>query len=397
MSRANSGLSPRILSATIPVAFVVIVAGPNLPNPLLPLYGRTLGLDPADLSIVYSSFLIALTITLAAMARPRMQSRPGAALVAALLMAVVADLVLSLATHPALIVGRALNGISLGLGTGAAASLALALRGERARTLAATGTIVGAVVGSIIAVTLAQFGPAPLIAGYAIHAAVTCAALIAVIVGLVRWPRSSWALDRQVAINTAVPRDLPARWTGYLMGSLAWISGGIIVALVPLAISQDLNTTSLLIAGLGTIALLVFANIGQFSVGGRSIRHMSALAMICMGAGVVIIAASVAAGLVPFVVLGCAFVGFGQGAGYRLGLRIASAGLTPRLQGGRASVYACISYAACALFVIAGGEVATRVGLTNGLWIVAAVLTPLFVVAASTASRRARERVPQHE
>lgn len=367
------------LARIVGLAFLTVGIGTQLATPLLPSYGRQLGLGVADLSAVYSVFLIALVPVLLVMTIHRMQSHPVLFLFLGLLATMAADVAYLTVSLPGLLVGRALSGISLGFGAGAAATLTLALIGERGRTMVATVTIVGALSGTGGAVLVAEFAPAPLVTGFGVHFVLAAAAVAMVGVGLRPSRTRSLPVDA-ARVSEAAEAPGPPLWIGYLLGSMAFTVGGLVVALVPLSATIAFASTSLVLANSASISMLVLANIGQYSLARASMRWATVISALSIAAGGLMAALGLTVASLPLVIAGCGIAGIGQGLGYRTGMKIVMAGLTPRQQGVGTSVYSCVAYGACAILVFGSGLVVRSLGNITGMW---AVLGALVVPAAA--------------
>ncbi|GAA4181669.1 hypothetical protein [Gryllotalpicola koreensis] len=402
MSRAA-----RAATAIPSLAFTLVVAGQNVPNALLPEYDRRLGLGAVGLAIVFSIYLAALVVTLIVMSRPVLQRRPVLNLVIAAFVAICGDGALLVGSLPALLAGRALMGVAVGLGTGSAAAAAVTLIGERGRTVTATGNVVGAVVGTLLGAVAAELSGG-LTLGYVIHAAATAVMLILLATAGVR------ALARardagpaagapQASLEPHPPGSSLRLALGFLAGLSAWGTASLVIAFVPSAITHNLGSASLLLASVGTLVLLVAASIGQFALMFTRSRWTVWAAIALTAVGLPMLTIGILAGALPLVLIGCAALGGAQGGGYRIGLRLVSVGLDPASQGARASAYACVSYGGSVVIVVVasfigggGGEVAalvTSAGILAMLISATAVTALIGTRAVLPGDRRRSERM----
>lgn len=385
-SRARTELSASVVA----VAFLVVAAGPNMPIPLLPYYGQTLGLGAPELAVVFSSYFMLLVPALLLMSRPGAQRWPKPMLAVALAFAVLADAVLATGAAPLLVLGRMMSALSVAIGTGAAASLALALKGERGRTLTATGTFLGALAGMTVAALIAEFGPAPALLGYVTHGTLACVTLVLASILL---PSVHSAPEVRPAAPTtrATGRggSMPY-WVGLVMGMIAWAGGAVVVGLVPILARDAFGATSLLLASSCAITMLVVGSVTQYLLMGASVRRTGTISLVSFGCGLILLAVAGLTGLVPLLFVSAAILGFGQGPLYRTGLRIATAGLGLHRQGGRASLYASCAFGAAAVYSVTVGVVASAVGAGPGLALACVGLTvPAIIVLARSLRWRA--------
>jgi hypothetical protein len=400
MARIPRSSETRILVWLTPVALITLIAGTSMPSSLLPYYGRALLLSPDILSLIFSTYLVVIVVVLAAMARPAMQTRPTEVLMLALLIAVAADLALAAGTVPSLIAGRVLNGLSGGLGIGAASALALALRGERSRGLAATGTILGGAAGITLGALLGEFSALPGIVPYAVHGLLTVGVIALLAYGMSVGRAKVGVAGPSVIVQPAevggpdLTGRYPARWVGYLLGVIAWIASTIVVALVPIAAGEVLQSGSLIVASLGAITCIGFAAIGQMLFRGTAARSRAIFGLVCTLAGAVILSIASSASSVPVLLLGAAGIGLGQGSLYRVGLLIGCHGLPPRDQGSRASRYAFLAYGVSAAHVSVCGVLMKALGTGAGLALAAVSLIPLIVAAMVAVLWKPRTYLP---
>lgn len=387
-----TGFRPiRFLLLACSVSFVIIMAGAQLSTALLPLYATELSLDPVALSLAYGLYLISLVVALLVSARPSMHGRPGLVLLLALVATLAADIVTGTASLPGFLAGRVLNGLALGFAGGAAASLAVAAQGPRARTIVATSTVVGGLSGTIGAVLLAETLPEPLHLTYVVHGAVTVVLLVVLAVAL----HSARARPRFVPSAEVTEKVFSYRpSTGFVLGTVAWVCGTLIVVLVPNGAMRTIPGVGLVTATLGTVTMLTSAVIAQYALAGLRPRIAMQLSFATLLMGMLALASGLALQLIWLVFVGCAIVGLGEGLGYRSGLRIVSGGLTSRQQGARTSAYSSLAYGASAVVVIAAGGVIAQLGYGLGTFILGLCFIPVtifYMVRIETDYRRGAE------
>jgi MFS family permease len=377
-AQASGGRGALTLAFAVAASLVVVMAGTQIPTPLIPIYGATLNLGPDALSATYAAFLVALVPALLIVAIPSVQRHPQILILIALFTSALADIVLLTTNLPALVVGRALAGLALGITLGAASALALALVGERGRTLAATGTVAGALLGTVGTIALAGLLPDPLHLAYYVHFALALITLVLFVAAL----RGRVATTRVLAPHEPVgaPNDLVPRIVGFVLGALAFAVGAIIVAIGPLGILATVSGATFVVANIAAITMLIVANVSQFSMTRIPVRWAAVVSYGAVAVSLVLLAAGFMSGSLGTVLAGCAVGGVAQGLGYRTGLQIASAGLPPRRQGTRTSLYASIAYALCAAVVVVAGILVTHLGFPTGVWALSGVAVPIAVV-----------------
>lgn len=360
-------------------SFTALIAGANLPVPLLPVYRDVLGLTPTGVALVFSSYLVVLVATLAVMSRVREGPDPWWLLAAALGCALVADGLLLVGSMPGLLLGRLVTGIAIGLGTGAASSIMLSVAGEPGRTVAATGNLVGALVGTAGAAAAAQWLPAPTRVVFVVHAAGVVVLTFAVVIRTRPAPERARDVvpvfasapaslgDENGPGRCAWSRDASRWWGGarrrggYGLGILAWTVAGLVVALVPTTLVAVDAADSVIAATGVVVVFLVAAAVTQFAW--PATRSGVVAALVLVGAGMATLVWAIAVSSLLLALLGCAVTGLGQGPSYRSGMAMVSRGSSSAALGRLASAYACVSYATAAVAVVVAGMLLTASGM----------------------------------
>ncbi|OJY35215.1 MAG: hypothetical protein BGP11_00685 [Rhodobacterales bacterium 65-51] len=343
-------------------AFILLLAGTNTPTPLLPVYREVLGFSPLTMTLTYISYVGALVAVLFVAASPAIASRAPLMLVLSLGLACAADLLLGTGQAPGILAGRALQGLSGGLGTGAAAAVVVAAIGAGGRALSATGNLAGAILGTSASELVLQLtGTRAITLSFHIHA-LACIALSLPLALLLMRRR---ALNQQsIHTGTAnldpVSPILRANWRPLLTGCLTWSALSSAIVFLP---SYFADHGMPLVQALG-IPLLLLASLIVQLASPRMARlwpQLSGLLSIALGLAAILIAAATGQdlpGLAGFVLIGA-----GAGGAYRLSLILLTQGTGAATQGRLASLYAAITYGVTASVVLLAGAVAQRAGL----------------------------------
>lgn len=397
----------RTTGACAALTLCLAIAGVNLPNPLAPLYSDRFHLTPLLQSTLFSVYLAALMLTLAAtVLDPRRRSRTMTdevrTLVTALVLTLAADLVMlaGTAAFPVLLAGRAVAGVAAGLATGSAAAVALAGLGESARTVAAGAAVVGALAANIgggTVATLTGSGTASCLSVYLGHALL--AGILAVaLTGSVRRGRPADVTDAgtgEPSGATPVVRVVGGyrrrhRVAGYLIGVMSWTAAGIVLALVATRVRQTSPDLSLLGAMAPGVVFLAVSWVGQLLVNRRILQLRAWQTALPLVLGLAGLGIALDAGNYAAVLLAAAICGLGQGPCYSLGLATVTHGLPPERQGRAASVYAAVAYGSCGVLTVLAGLLANAAGVAETFTVTAVVC----VVAGVTATLLAGPRLP---
>ncbi|MBB5917110.1 MFS family permease [Nocardia transvalensis] len=362
--------------------FVLVMAQPNLATGMMPYYRHAWALAPLLITVIFAAYLVALTPTLSVLGTP-----PGRAgwwwrIGAGSALGVAADLAMAAADSAWLAcVARICAGLSVGLVTGSLAGLILERRGEGGRTAMASATVLGSAVGTLAAAVVAQYLPAPGVTVYLAHGVLLAAVAVTVLADRAaphHVPASGGA--RSAVAATEPPL------AGYLSGIAAWVSAGLVVALLPSYGAELLGTGNLALLALPVTLYLVSAWVAQRVLPPNVLPAEPVWAQLAIIAGVAL--AAVVSWLPSAVLLLCGGVvaGCGQGIAYRSGLRIVSAATPPDGHARAASRYATVAYLCAAVATLAFGAIATAGSMRDA--VLAAVVVLGVVVSATTLVRR---------
>ncbi|MCE0535440.1 MFS transporter [Kineosporia rhizophila] len=393
---APFGHPHQAVGAVAVAAFCTVLAGVNLPNPLVPLYVDRYGLSPLAQSTLFGLYLLALVLTLVfILSRSERNAASGeraaAILMTALLLTIAADVLMVFGAEvlPFLLAGRMVSGVGVALATGASATLALAGLGEQARTVVASGAVIGSLIGNVGGGFLGSVLPTPQTLVFVAHLALT-ALVLAVLVLLSRAPRSSAPKARAGERSGALwkadygPRH---RAAGLLLGAMAWSAAGVVLALVPGALRSAVPSMSLLAAVFPGGAFLTAAWVGQVICGRRLLRMRAWQLSIPVVGGMAMIALALETADLTLLVAGAIVCGSGQGPAYSLGLATVTHGLSAGHQGRSASVFAAIAYGTCGVVTIATGALARAVGVPSAVEALTVVLAGVALIVAALAGR----------
>ena len=283
---------------------------------------------------------------------------------------------------PLLMTGRVLSGLSAGIFTGTATAtlIDLAPDGRRGRaTLVATMANMGALgAGPLLTGLLSQWAGSPLRLTFWVDLALLVPAAIGI-----------WAMPEPVA-STSHPQLRPQALKVpmemrpmFIEPALAGFAGfavlGLLTAVTPAFLGQELGVTSRAIVG-----LVVFSVFAASLVGQLALEFIPERAAIPTGAGALIagmgsLALGLAASSLALLVLGCVIAGFGQGLSFRGGLMQVNERAPAAERGAVASSFFVVMYIAISVPVIGEGVLAQAVGLRAAGLVFAALVAALSV------------------
>ncbi|KQQ08496.1 MFS transporter [Rathayibacter sp. Leaf296] len=376
------------------VLLLLSVGSSALPSPLYPVYAATWNLSPLLLTGAFAVYVVGLLLALlcAGSLSDFVGRKP--VLIVGTLGAVLSMVIFVLADgYAALMIGRAVQGLSVGLLLGTLGATLLDHSLERRPALAGVlngvtpPTALGA--GALSSGVLVEWAPAPEQLIYIVFGA----SLLVVAVLLLLIPetveRQPGAV-RSLVPTMAVPADsqrLLRDVSGALIAS--WALAGLYLSLVPSLLTGVFDVHSHFAAG-GVIA--VFAGCGAvtgFALQRMDPRRELIIGLVALIVGPVVSVISVLSGGLPGVIVGTAIAGIGFGAGFQSGLRMLLATAASEHRAGLLSTIYVISYLAFGLPSVVAGIVDPYTGLVAaftgyGVLVVAAALVALILQLRSS-------------
>jgi MFS family permease len=376
-------LGRRLGFAAAAFALAITMLGTTLPTPLYGLYRQQFGFSELMITVIFATYAAGVIASLLLFGRLSDQiGRRRVLLPGLVLSALSAVCFLTANGLPLLLAGRVLSGLSAGIFTGSATAtlIDLAPGGRRGRaTLVAAMANMGALgTGPLLAGLLSQWAGSPLRLTFWVDLALLVPAAIGI-----------WAMPEPIASTSRaqlrpqalrVPREMRSTFIdAALAGSAGFAVLGLMTAVTPDFLGQELGVTSRAIVGLVVFALFAASLAGQLAL-----EVIPERAAIPSGAGALIVgmgslALSLAISSLALLVLGAVIAGFGQGLSFRGGLTQVNERAPAAQRGTVASAFFVVMYIAISLPVIGEGVLAQAVGLR------AAGLTFAAVVAALSA------------
>lgn len=376
--------------ALLIAAFTVVMAGPNLPTPLLAGYRAALGLDAFGLTVLFSAYLIALVAVLFGVGRVARRSTPRTLLLGGLLLSVASDVCLAwgATTLTGVLAGRVLSGFAVGLSTGTVSVLLRHHGGARAASATALCALLGSAAGTTLTAALAEYLPLPRVLTYVTHA-VTCLVCAALVLGV-----RAYAEPRRADTGSGghggavVRRGMLGRFSvACAAGAGAWVTAGLMVALVPSYTAELLGASNLVVAVSPVVLYLLAACAGSTAAGRRSPRSELVAAPALMAAGLALTALSGPARSLVLLLIGAGLTGAGQGLAFRGGLSAALATANRAREGAAASRFSALAYLGTAVTTLGMGVLTGQLGLDAAFrW--AAALFALYALVTGWLTRR---------
>jgi MFS family permease len=374
-------LGRRLGFAAAAFALAVAMLGTTLPTPLYGLYRQQFGFSELMITVIFATYAAGVIASLLLFGRlsdqigRRWMLLPGLGL-----SALSAVCFLSATGLPLLLAGRVLSGLSAGIFTGTATAtlidFAPAGRRRQATLVAAMANMGALGAGPLLTGLLSQWAGSPLRLTFWVDLALLVPAAIGI-----------WAMPEPVT-KPAHPQLRPramkiprAMRSSFIEAALAGFAGfavlGLVTAVTPDFLGQELGVTNRAIVGLVVFALFAASLAGQLAlefVPERSAIPTGAGALI---AGMGSLALSLTSSSLALLVLGVVIAGFGQGLSFRGGLTEVNERSPAAERGAVASSFFVVMYIAISLPVIGEGILAQAIGLRAAGLIFAALVAAL--------------------
>jgi predicted MFS family arabinose efflux permease len=298
---------------------------------------------------------------------------------------------------PLLLAGRVLSGLSAGIFTGTATAtlIDLAPGGRRGRaTLVASMANMGALgSGPLLTGPLSQWAGSPLRLTFWVDLALLLPAAIGIWAMPEPVTRASHPQLRPQALK--IPKEMRSTFIeATLAGSAGFAVLGLLTAVTPDFLGQELGVTSRAIVGLVVFAVFAASLAGQLAL--QFIPERSAIPG---GAGALIVgmgalALGLAASSLGLLVLGGMIAGFGQGLTLRGGLTAVNERSPAAERGAVASSFFVVMYIAISLPVIGEGVLTQAIGLRPAGLTFAGLVAALSAVVLIRIARTHRTKAP---
>lgn len=393
---AGRAVSARTAFWYLAAAYTVVMAAGTAPTPLWPLYEVTAGVGTTTVSALAGAVVIGALVSFLFLGHlsdrhGRRQVLVPALLTSALAMAVMA----AFPTIPGLLAGRVLTGLALGVTAPTATAylfdLHRATPGGVARpalpaTVATLANLGGLALGPVLAGTLADLLPAPLITSFSVLAT----ALVAFAVALLRFPetvvRAGNSLSRPARFALLPGQAL--RFAGGASGGfVSFAVTGTFATLGAIVVRSRLSVHSVFVWGLA--AALVFASsaVAQLAVARWPAGRLFAVGVGLLWPGLALLVSSVAQVSLSLYLLSAIVTGAGCGLLFKAGLLTSTAVAVPESRAGVLAIHFSTAYVGMGLGALGVAGLEDAIGTVAAFGVVSAVLAVVALGGAAAAGR----------
>ena len=373
------------LAASLSLGTVFAAAGS--PVSLYETYRLEDGIGTGQLAVVAASYFIAVAVALLFFGRVSDYLGRKPVAFAALGFAVVGCL-LMLYVHSAtpLIIGRAMQGLGVGLASSAVAAYIVDASPTKPAWLASTitGTVpmFGLPVGALLSGALVEYGPAPrqLVYLVLIILLALCASLIALSPETVdRSPGASKSIRPKLALPPESRRVLPYA-AAVILGT--WVMGAFYQSFGPTVAGEQFGTTNALLAAAVFASIMLFNPLGGLLTGRLSPAKKQRLGMALFLFAITGVVASLAMNAtIPFLIASL-IAGAGWGAAFSGSVQSLLTNARPQERSGILATVYLVSYSSAAIPGLIAGALTHVLSLLHIALVMSAVtlLCSLFVL-----------------
>ncbi|MEV4415569.1 MFS transporter [Catellatospora sp. NPDC049609] len=364
----RSTLPPGVAFTGAALAFASLYLAAGAPTPLLVLFQRQWGFPPLLLAVAFAAYAFALLAALlvAGSLSDYVGRRP--VLVGALAVELVAMVMFAFAPNLGwVIAARVVQGLATGAASSAFTAALLELAPERHKRL-------GAQIGSVA--PAAGLGVGALLAGAAvqyIHAANLVVfgtlTVIMAVATVILYRAAETSRPQPGALASLVPRITVPRTArreflaGIPVQLTAWMVAALFLGLGPSIVRGVFHLDSGLLNGFTSFLAPATAAVAGIVTGRHHARRTVLLGTAAVFVGAVVVAAGVAAGLLPVLWLGALISGFGFGASFSGTLRLVGPLAEPHQRGGLFAAVFVVAYLAFGVPALVAGQLVAHLGL----------------------------------
>ncbi|MFD7389544.1 MFS transporter [Streptomyces sp. NPDC059852] len=396
-------LGPRTSMAVYASILMSLLGSSSAPTPLYAIYQQHWGFSPITVTVVFGVYAVAVLSSLLLFGKLSDHVGRRPVIVTALVVQLVAMAIFITAGDVgALMIGRVLQGLSVGAAAGALGAGMLDIHPRRGGFLNSFAPMLGTASGALVSGLIVQYLPAPTRLVYTVLLGVFALQALAVLAMPETVTRKSGALASMVP-EFKLPRSARASVAVAAPVMFAvWSMSGLYGALGPSLMRTLEHSSSVVWGGLPLFVLAVSAALTTITLRGTAARTVMLLSIGTLVAGAAITLLSIGSGQggtwsVAGFFVGTVIAGVGFGSGFQGGIRLVIPQVEAHERAGALSLLYVVCYVGLGIpAVIAGVLVVHGGGLitTSKEYSIALMVLALAALAGLLRSGR-RERREQ--
>jgi Major Facilitator Superfamily len=389
---ATRALSPGAMTLFSFAGAMLIAASSSAVTPLYRLYQASMHLTPFWITVVFATYVASLLAALLTVGGLSDYVGRKPVILAALLLNAAA-MVLFAEAHDVgqLILARAVQGLSVGVGTTALGAAILDTNRARGPLLNSVTAFLGLTSGTLGAAALITFAPDPLHRVYDVLLGLT----VLMIALLWVMPESSTRKAGALASlrpHVAVPpqsRPILIRLTPANIA--AWALGGLYLSLMPTVVATAMGVASPWVGGVVVSALMLTGAIAVAAFRNWPARRLILFGTSTLSLGVAVSMLGIQQQQVAALLAGTVIAGAGFGSTFSGMLRALLPTAGPHQRAGLLAAFYLQSYLAFALPAVAAGLSVPLIGLSTAAYLYGATIIVLTVTSLIASLRNAAE------
>ncbi|MFY1673492.1 MFS transporter [Plantactinospora sp. WMMB334] len=381
----------------VALAFGILMGFGTLPTPLWPLYQARDHFGPMQVTIAFAVMVAGAAFSFGTLGHLSDRFGRRRTIAPALMVAIASALILAVWPDlPGLIVGRVLTGVAVGLMASSATAYLTDLYREAYpdRTgsglpvlVSAVANLGGLALGPLLAGSVAQWLPAPLVTPYLLLAAIMAILLVLVL-------SSPETVDRKLRDEhrpnrfALAPNRTTLFGTAATVGFFAFALMGLFSSLGAIMVRGELGITSTFVVGLAPFTAFAASAVAQVLLGTVRQQRQLVIGIWIFPVGLAITAAALYHPALWLFLTGAALAGAGSGLLFKAAVALTAMAADPASRAGVLAVFFIIAYLGMGLPSIAFSIVIRYAPLAPTMIGFGAVLSLGAAGAVVTALRR---------
>jgi len=378
----SRALSPGVMTLFSFAGALLLAASSSAATPLYRLYQQSMQLTPFWITVVFAAYVASLLVALLTVGSlSDYVGRRPVILVALLLNAAAMILFAEASDVGQLILARAVQGLSVGVGTTALGAAILDTNRARGPLLNSVTAFLGLTAGSLGAAALITYAPDPLHLVYEVLLGLTTVMIALLWIMPESMSRKAGAIA-SLRPQVSVPRQSRAILLRLTPANIAgWALGGFYLSLMPTVVATAMGVASPWVGGVVVSALMLTG-----AVAVATFRHWPARSLVLVGTstlslGVAVSMVGIQQQQVAALLAGTVIAGVGFGATFSGTLRALLPTAEPHQRAGLLSAYYVQSYLAFSLPAVAAGLSIPLIGLSVAAYLYGAAIILLAIMS----------------